>query len=250
MSGEVEATVLEAAFWGFVAGAALLLGAGLGLRFHFSHRVIGLVMAFGAGTLISSLTLELTAEAYSRAGLDAVVIGLPLGALAFYLGDRVVEGWGGRHRKRSRGQQSDGAAQGIVLGAVLDGIPESLVIGISLIAGEGIGVAFVAAVFISNIPEALSSSRGLRLAGHSAGNILGMWSLVVLASAVAAALGFGLLGGASELLIAGIQAFAAGAILTMLADTMMPEAFDEAGRTVGLMTVFGYACGVALTIVA
>jgi zinc transporter, ZIP family len=242
--------MLEAAVWGFVAGAALLCGAVLGLRFDFSHRTIGLIMAFGAGTLISALTLELTADAYDSAGLDAVALGLPLGALAFFFGDRLIESWGGRHRKRSRGQQADGAALGIVLGAVLDGIPESIVIGISLLSGEGIGLAFVAAVFISNVPEALSSSRGLKQAGHTTVAILRMWGLVVIASAIAAALGYGLLGDAPVDVVAGIQAFAAGAILTMLADTMMPEAFAEAGRAVGLLTVLGYACGVALTIVA
>jgi zinc transporter, ZIP family len=245
-----EAFVLEAAFWGFVAGSALLCGAGLGLRLRFTQREIGLVMAFGAGTLISSLTFELTLEAYNRAGLDAVAAGLPLGALAFFAGDWLIDRWGGKHRKRSSGKQAEGNGAAIMLGAVLDGIPESAVIGISLLGGTGVGVAFVAAVFISNLPEGLSASIGMRKAGHTVGFILGSWAVVVAASAVAAALGYGLLGGASQHVVAATQAFAAGAILTMLADTMMPEAFEEAGPVVGLVTVLGYATGALLTAIA
>jgi ZIP family zinc transporter len=242
--------VLEAALWGFVGGVALLIGAVVGLRLPLPKRVIGLVMAFGAGTLISSLTFELTLDAYNRAGLDAVAAGLPLGALAFFAGDWLIDEWGGKHRKRSGGQQAEGSGTAIALGAVLDGIPESAVIGISLLGGAGVGIAFVVAVFVSNLPEGLSSATGMKKAGHSTRFILTMWSIVVAASAIAAALGYGLLGGASEHVVAATQAFAAGAILTMLADTMMPEAFEDAGPVVGLVTVFGYALGALLTAVA
>jgi ZIP family zinc transporter len=242
--------MLEAAFWGFVGGAALLIGAAIGLRLPLPQRAIGLVMAFGAGTLISSLTFELTLEAYNRAGLDAVAAGLPLGALVFFAGDWLIDEWGGKHRKRSGGQQAQGSGPAIMLGAVLDGIPESAVIGISLLGGAGVGIAFVVAVFISNLPEGLSASTGMKKAGHKARFILGSWAVVVAASALAAALGYGLLGGAPAHVVAATQAFAAGAILTMLADTMMPEAFQDAGPTVGLVTVFGYATGALLTAVA
>lgn len=242
--------MLEAAFWGLVAGAALLCGAGLGLNLRFSKREIGLIMAFGAGTLISSLTFELTLEAYNRAGLDAVAAGLPLGALAFFAGDWLIDSWGGEHRKRSSGKQPEGSGAAIMLGAVLDGIPESAVIGISLLAGTGVGVAFVAAVFISNLPEGLSATTGMRKAGHSVRFILGSWAIVVASAGLASALGYGLLGGAPQHVIAATQAFAAGAILTMLADTMMPEAFEDAGPVVGLVTVLGYATGALLTAVA
>jgi zinc transporter, ZIP family len=242
--------LLEAAFWGFVGGSALLIGAVVGLRLSLPRQAIGLVMAFGAGTLISSLTFELTLEAYNTAGLDAVAAGLPLGALAFFAGDWLIDEWGGKHRKRSGGQQAEGSGAAIALGAVLDGIPESMVIGISLLSGAQVGIAFVVAVFVSNLPEGLSAATGMKKAGHSARFILGMWAGVVAASALAAALGYGLLGGAPEHLVAAIQAFAAGAILTMLADTMMPEAFEDSGPVVGLVTVFGYALGALLTAVA
>jgi zinc transporter, ZIP family len=242
--------MLGAAMWGTIAASSLVIGAALGLRFHFSKRTIGLIMAFGAGTLISALTFDLTYEAYSLAGLDAVAVGLPLGALAFWAGDRFIDRRGGRHRKRSGGQQSETAGSALLLGAVLDGIPESAVIGMSLLLGEKIGLAFVAAVFVSNLPEALSAATGMRKAGHSSRFIMLAWLAVVGASGIAAALGYGLLGQAPDHVVAGAQAFAAGAILTMLADTMMPEAFEEAGSAVGLVTVLGYSLGALLSAVA
>jgi ZIP family zinc transporter len=239
--------VLEAAFWGFVGGAALLLGAAGGLYVPTSQRVIGLIMGFGAGVLISALAFELTREAYDKGGADAVAGGLALGALTFYLGDRIIDARGGEHRKRSGGEQADGQPGAIVLGALLDGIPESVAIGVTLLAGKGVGAAVVGAVFLSNVPESLSAATGLQKAGHSRRWILLLWTAVAAVSALAAALGYGLLGGASDNVVAGIQAFAAGAILTMLADTMMPEAFDHGGSLAGLVTVAGFASAFLLS---
>jgi ZIP family zinc transporter len=239
--------VLEAAFWGFVGGAALLLGAAGGLYLPTSQRVIGLIMGFGAGVLISALAFELTREAYDKGGADAVAGGLALGALTFYLGDRIIDARGGEHRKRSGGEQADGQPGAIVLGALLDGIPESVAIGVTLLAGKGVGAAVVGAVFLSNVPESLSAATGLQKAGHSRRWILLLWTAVAAVSALAAALGYGLLGGASDNVVAGIQAFAAGAILTMLADTMMPEAFDHGGSLAGLVTVAGFASAFLLS---
>jgi zinc transporter, ZIP family len=233
--------MLEAAFWGFVGGAALLLGAAVGLKARATQRTIGLVMGFGAGVLISALAFELTDEAYRRGGVDAVAVGLALGATSFFIGDWVIDHRGGDQRKRSGGQQSGGSAMAIVLGALMDGIPESGAIGVSLLGGGGVGAPVVAAVFLSNVPESLSAATGLRKAGRSSRWILGLWLLVTAVSSIAAALGYGLLGGASDNLIAGIQPFAAGAILTMLADTMMPEAFEHGGSVVGLVTVLGFS---------
>lgn len=241
--------MLEAAFWGFVGGFALLIGAAAGLRIGPSQRVIGLIMAFGSGVLISALTFELTDEAFRRGGTDAVALGLAVGALSFFAGDWIIDRRGGEHRKRSGGQQQGGSGAAIVVGALLDGIPESAAIGISLVGGGSVGVAVVAAVFLSNMPESLSAATGLRKAGHSPRWILGLWLAVALISALAAALGYGLLGGASPDLVAFIQAFAAGAILTMLADTMMPEAFEHGGSVVGLVTVTGFALAFLLSTV-
>jgi zinc transporter, ZIP family len=234
--------VLEAAFWGFVGGLALLVGAVLGLALRVSPRVIGAVMAFGAGVLISAVAFELVEEAFDAAGAVPVVLGLIGGSLVFFAGDWVLDHRGGQNRKRSGGQQAAGAAGAIVLGAMLDGIPESAAIGVSLLGGGSVGVAVVVAVFLSNVPESLSAAVGLRRAGHSVRWILGLWLAVAVVSAVAAAAGYALLGGTPPATIAAVQSFAAGAILTMLADTMMPESFENAGGTVGLVTAAGFVC--------
>ena len=240
--------MLEAAFWGLVGGLALLLGALIGLYRQIPRRVLGLVMAFGAGVLISALTFELTLEAYKAGGLDSTAAGLALGSLTFFAGDRVLDRMGGADRKRSSGPGPDGAAAGIVLGAILDGIPESAAIGVSLLQGGGVSVAVVVAVFLSNVPESLSAATGLR-ATWSRARILGMWTAVALVSALAAGAGYALLGGASPEWVAGIQAFAAGAILTMLADTMFPEAYEAEGRSpfTGVVTTLGFALAALLS---
>jgi ZIP family zinc transporter len=239
--------MLEAAFWGFVGGFALLVGAGIGVGVRTSQRAIGLVMAFGAGVLISALAFELTDEAYRRAGVTSVAVGLASGSIAFFVGDWLVDRRGGNDRKRSGGQQADGSSSAIVIGALMDGIPESVAIGVSLLAGGGVGASVVAAVFLSNVPEAMSAATGMRKAGRSVTAILGLWLAVAVASSAASALGYAFLGGASEELIAGIEAFAAGAILTMLADTMMPEAFEHGGSVVGLVTVLGFSSAFLLS---
>ncbi|HEX6920889.1 MAG TPA: ZIP family zinc transporter [Actinomycetes bacterium] len=243
----MEGAVLEAGFWGLVGGVALLVGAAIGLVRAIPSRAIGLVMAFGAGVLISALAFELTADAFESSGGTAVVLGLLGGAVTFYVGDLVLDHRGAEHRKRSGGQQAEGAAGAIVLGALLDGIPESVAIGVSLLGGGTVGVTVVAAVFLSNIPESLSAATGLRKAGHSDRWILGLWAGVALLSALAAAVGYAALGGADPAVVATIQAFAAGAILTMLADTMMPEAFENGGSSVGLVTTLGFVLAFLLS---
>jgi ZIP family zinc transporter len=237
----------EAAFWGFIGGVSLIFGAVAGLSLPTPPRVIGLIMAFGAGVLISALTFELTSEAFKTGGVDAVSIGLAAGALTFFVGDWILDHRGGEHRKRSGGEQAGGAAIAIVLGAVLDGIPESVAIGVSLLGGAKVSVAVVAAVFLSNVPESLSAATGLRKAGRSTRYIIGLWLAVTAVAAVSSALGYRFLGDASPNVIAAIQAFAAGAILTMLADTMMPEAFENGGSLVGLVTALGFSLAFILS---
>lgn len=239
--------MFEAAFWGFVGGAALLIGAVAGIYLPASKRLIGLIMAFGSGVLISALTFELMREAYDTAGATAAVLGLLAGSLVFFCGDWLIDRRGGNRRKSPNGPQAGAGAGALVLGALLDGIPESAAIGVSLIGGGSVGVAVVAAVFLSNIPESLSASAGMKATGRSTRYILGLWLAVTIASTVAAALGFGILSGADPAVTAAIQAFAAGAILTMLADTMVPEAVEHAGALVGLLTVLGFAAAFLLS---
>lgn len=206
-------------------------------------------MALGAGVLVSSVAFELMDEAYREGGLDAAAPGLLLGAAVFYLADREVNRRGGERRKNS-GDRQGGSAAAIAIGALLDGIPESAAIGIGLIEGGGVGIALVAAVFLSNVPEGLSSAAGMRRAGRSPAYVLGLWGAVTLASTLAALLGYLLLAGASGDVISAIQAFAAGAILTMLASTMMPEAYEEGGPVVGVVTTVGFLLAFVLSRVA
>lgn len=232
--------ILGAAFWGFVGGGALLAGAVAGLYIDVSRRVISAVMALGAGVLIASVAFELMAESYRKGGFDASAVGLLAGAVVFFAADRAVNNRGGKHRKNSGGKQRGGSATAIAIGALMDGIPESAAIGISLLEGGGVSAALVAAVFLSNVPEGLSSAAGMKRAGRPAAHVLALWGGVVAASTLAALFGYLFLAGASGDVVAGIQAFAAGAILTMLASTMMPEAYEEGGEVVGLLTTFGF----------
>ncbi len=210
---------------------------------------MAVVMAFGAGVLLSSVAFELMDEAYKIGGIDAAAPGLLLGAVVFYLADREVNRRGGERRKNP-GDEQGGSATAIAIGALLDGIPESAAIGISLIEGGGVGIALVAAVFLSNVPEGLSSAAGMKRAGRSPAYVLGLWGAVTLASTLAALLGYLFLAGASGNVVAAIQSFAAGAILTMLASTMMPEAYEDGGPVVGVVTTVGFLLAFVLSRVA
>jgi ZIP family zinc transporter len=238
--------VLEAAFWGLVTAGSLWVGALLAVG-RPPARWIGLTMAFGAGALIAAVAYELVLEAFDT-DLELASAGFAAGAAAFYVGDLLIDRRGGHGRKSAGGEhQLAGTANAIVLGTVLDGIPESFVLGASLLQDGVVPVAVVVGVFVSNVPEALSGTSGLIEAGWRRGRIFSMWSVVVVASVIAAALGWLVLdtmpgaGGAFAL------AFAAGALLVMLADTLMPEAFELGGREAGLLTALGFALGFALS---
>ena len=232
--------MLEAAFYGGLGGSSLLLGAYLSFKLHPSRQIIGLVMAFGAGTLISSVAYELVLDAAEAGDGAKVAGGLTLGAATFFAGDLMIDRRGGASRKRSTGDQAEGSSLAIFLGTLLDGVPESFIIGGTIVTGGSLSVAFLAAVFISNLPEAMSATYGLEKAGWPRRKLTMMWLAVTILAAVSAAIGYlvfdsfpGLEGGI-------IEAFAAGALLTMLADTMMPEAYEFSGKAVGLVTTLGF----------
>ncbi|WP_440900543.1 ZIP family metal transporter [Actinosynnema sp.] len=238
--------------WGLLAGSALLLGALVGYLARVPAAVVAGVMAFGSGVLLSAVSFELVAEAHERGGLAATAVGTAVGAVVYTLANVVLAGRGARHRKRSGGQQPSedeqaGSGGAIALGALLDGVPESIVIGTSLLGGGSVSAATVAAVFISNVPEGLSSASGMRRAGRGPRYVFALWGGIALISALAAMLGHGVLGGASPQVLAGITALAGGAILAMVADTMIPEAFEDARLWSGLITVAGFLTAFALS---
>jgi ZIP family zinc transporter len=238
--------VLEAAFWGLVTAGSLLVGAVLAIVVRPSDRVVGLTLAFGSGALIAAIAYELVVEAF-EADTGFALVGFAAGALAFYLGDWMVDRSGGEARKSMRGGSLAGAATAIVLGTVLDGVPESFVLGASLQSDGTVAVAVAVGVFASNLPESLSASTGLLADGWSRARLLAMWSAVVAVSIAASVLGWVLLDWMAQGSGAFALAFAGGALLVMLADTLMPEAFELGGREAGLLTALGFALGFALT---
>ncbi|PFG34550.1 ZIP family metal transporter [Sanguibacter antarcticus] len=237
--------VLEAGAWGLVGGAALVLGAAVAWFVRVPATVTATVMAFGAGVLVSALAFDLMDEAADTGGIGPAALGFLAGSVTYVLANVELNRRGARHRKRSRGKQpseeeQSGSGGAIAIGALLDGIPESVVLGASLLGGGGVSVGVAVAVFLSNVPEGLSSAAGMKEAGRSARYVFGVWCSIAAISGLAAAAGYAFLGDASPEVVAIITAVAAGAILTMVADTMIPEAFERAHVLTGLITSAGF----------
>jgi ZIP family zinc transporter len=226
--------------WGALAASSLVLGALLALARRWRAGVVGGVLAFGAGALISSVAFELAQEGLQLGGPAPVAIGLAVGAASFYLADRAVENLGGRN-----GGQSAGLP--LALGSLLDGVPEQAVLGIGLAAGDGVSIALLVAIFVSNLPEGIGSAADMREAGTSTGAVLRLWVAVAVICTLASVGGFALADLAGDAVRAGINGFAAGALLVMLIDSMVPEATEKAGNKAGLATVLGFAVAAALS---
>ena len=235
--------MLEAGLWGLLAASSLLIGAIAGLVLHLPRHVVAAITGFGAGVLISAVAFELTEEAYSVGGADSVAIGLAAGALAFFAGDRFIE--------RMHQAGDDDTSKAIAFGAALDAVPESAAIGLSVLAAGTVSPALVGAVFLSNVPEALTSTATAMGTRRGPRRTLAIWAAIVLLSGVSAALGYVVLDGASADMVAFTQAFAGGAVLCMLTDTMIPTAYREYDRMpqVGLTTVLGFAVAFLLSTV-
>lgn len=242
---------VQAGLWGALAGAALLIGAAVAWFVHVPPRLVTGVMAFGSGVLISTVAFELVEQAYDGGGFAATAAGFAVGAVVYSAANAVLSGHGAHHRKRSSGKQASESAAGgsgaaLAVGALLDGVPESAVIGVSLLGSGGVGIATVVAIFLSNLPEGLSSAVGMKRAGRSARYVFGVWGGIALASGVAALAGY--LGGSAlgATGIAALTALAAGAILAMLTDTMIPEAVEGSGNETGLLAGAGFLAAFAL----
>jgi zinc transporter, ZIP family len=225
--------MLEALGWGALAASSLVIGGIVGLLRPWPPVAVGLVLAFGAGALISAVSFDLFEEGQALGGPGTVAVGLAVGALTYFMLDRLVERMG--------------AGGALALGALLDGIPEQMVLGIGIAAGEGVSLSLLVAIFVSNLPEAIGASTDLRDAGRPARTIRRLWVVVALACTLATVAGYALADATSGDLQANINGFAAGALLVMLVDSMIPEAARKAGRPAGLVTVVGFAVAAALS---
>jgi zinc transporter, ZIP family len=240
--------VAAAIGWGALSAAALLVGALIAYHLTPGRGAIASVMALGAGLLIGSVSFELVDEALQTRTVAAVGLFVLVGAATFTVGDWLLGRAGGGARKDSGGAQAEGSALAIVLGSVLDGIPESFVLGLTVLEG-GVSVSLLAAIVLSNLPEGMSSSSGLRAAHWPERRVLLLWSAVVAVSAAAAGLGYAVLDPAGGGTGALVQAFAAGALLAMVASTMLPEAYETEGLLTGLLVVTGFAVSLVLSAV-
>jgi ZIP family zinc transporter len=240
--------VLTALGWGALAASSLLIGALAALARGWSRRVVGLVLAFGAGALISAVAFELALEGDATGGFASLAAGLALGGVTYYLLDGVVERIGAAGRARERRASGSGAGSALALGAFLDGVPEQLVLGIGLAGGEPVSVGLLCAIFVSNLPEAIGSASAMRDAGRGARAVLRLWGGVAACCALATVAGYALGDAVSPELRAGVDGFAAGALLVMLVDAMIPDATADAGRQAGLVTVLGFALAAGLSI--
>lgn len=237
----------QALFWGGASSAALYIGEALARPMAKLHRATGLVMGFGAGTLLSAVAYELVPDSTLNQGAK-LAVGFGLGALVYFVGDLLIDRSGGQDRQVITTASTDSSGAAMFLGALLDGVPEAFVLGIGIQLGGSISVAFVAAVFISNIPQGIAGTTSLQDAGYADRTIFWMWTALTVAAALTALAGYAV---GDMVASNGIyaQAFAAGAVLTMLANSMMPEAFEHGGKWVGVLTALGYAVATALTVV-
>ncbi|MCE3286897.1 MAG: zinc transporter ZupT [Gaiellaceae bacterium] len=238
----------EAFVWGLVGGSSLVIGGVVALRVAITRRVLGLIMAFGAGVLISAVAYELVHEAFeTSAGDGGIALGLLAGSAVFFGAEILIDRLGGGEPPDSGGGHAAQAGRALVLGIILDGIPESLVLGLTVLEAGTVSVAFLAAVFLANLPEAIAATTALSRAGRNSTRIIRFWVLVALGFGVTSLAGYVVLDSASQRTVAIVLAFAGGAVLTMLANTMMPEALHYGGKLAGFMTTLGFALAFAIS---
>jgi ZIP family zinc transporter len=235
----------EALLYGFLSGVALLIGSFVGLYLKIPQRNIAQIMAFGSGVLISALSIDLMSEAFEITEKTMLVsFSFLAGALVFVGGDMAVDSIGAEFRKSTlidpNVVSNGNSGMAILLGTLLDGIPESLVMGATLSVGGTGGLVFVAAVFLSNFPEGISGTIAMKNSGMSSIKIIGIWVIMLLVTILCTVVGYQFLGNAPSEFRAASMAFASGAILAMLSDTMLPESFKEGGKLTGIFVVIGF----------
>ena len=230
----------EALGWGVLAASSLVIGAVLGVARQWPPGLIGVVLGFGAGALISSISFELAEEGFAKGGALPLATGLAAGALAFYFADRMVDRIGSRLGAGSAGLP-------LALGALLDGIPEQTVLGLGLAQGQGVSIALLVAIFVSNLPESIGSSTEMRAAGEQPRRIVGLWTLVAIACTLATLGGYAISHVTEDRFEAAVDGFAAGALLVMLVGSMIPEATEKAKDKAGLAAVLGFAVAAGLS---
>ena len=232
--------VIESLLWGLIGAAPLVIGAVLaGLR-RWPDRLIGVVLGFGAGALIASIAFELWEDGLAEGGPVPLAVGVAVGAAVYFTADRLVE----RRAQRAGGAAAAGVP--LALGALLDGIPEQLVLGFGLADGAGVSVALVVAIFVSNLPESVGSSADLIDGGVRTPTVIGIWSAVAAVCALATVAGWALADVATVEVRTSLSGFAAGALLVMLVDSMVPEAQRRAKDVAGIATVLGFALAAGL----
>jgi ZIP family zinc transporter len=229
--------------WGALAASSLVIGALLGLVRQWPPRPLGLVLAFGAGALISAVSFDLAQEGARVGDPGFLGLGLAVGAITYFALNRMV---GRRSRGTGRGA-AENAGTALALGAFLDGVPEQIVLGIGIASGDGVSVGLLVAIFVSNLPEAIGSSSDMHAAGTDAAAIRRLWLLVALICTAATIAGYAIADNVSGNLNAAVDGFAAGALLVMLIDSRVPEAARKAGRTAGLVTTLGFAVAAGLS---
>jgi len=239
--------VYTALVWGALSSAGLLVGAIAGSFSRMSHHPIAMAMSVGAGLLLAGVSLKVAADAIQIAGPVVAALSLLLGAAAFSASNALLARFGAAHRKRCGDcvrqpteSQRPGSGIAIAFGNALDAVPEVLVLGIAL-RDRVVPLVLVIAVAVGNLPEALSSAAGMRAAGRSYRYILLLWSAIAVGAAAAIAAGYVAFGALGDAWTPRLQAFGAGALLAMTAETMIPEAFHDSPRFSGLLTAFGFA---------
>jgi ZIP family zinc transporter len=241
--------MLNAFLWGLLATSSLVLGGIIAVNFNIGKRTLGMIMAFGAGTLISAISYELIFEAVKLApGTGFPAFGIFAGAFTFFFADKLIGKFGAKDHMKIGPRQTSSLIVPMVLAIILDGVPESIVIGLGIFEGGGVSIAMLVAVFISNLPESIAGSTGMKASGWSRAKIQLLWVGIALICAASSIAGFSLFSGASVQWLSFINAFAGGAILLMIANSMIPEAYEHGGKLAGIFTVLGFFVSVSVVI--